>query len=463
MMLASARRRCSVTKIKGGLVLPLIVVSIVLVLGVSIARADVIELRGGGQVQGKVLPDPQNKDRVQVWLLQGRKPLSFEKARIVEVIRKASPLDDYFNKVKKAPQSPQGQFDLATWCDENKLSDLAKLHYEAALTIDNSFEPAHKKLGHVFHDGYWLSRDDLSAVQGLVKYKGRWISTEEKAKRQLEEEASATQASWIRRIKILRQAIVGAPDDRRREAESQLMAIRDVGAVGPLLRVFGGDEPPMRILLAQILAGIPGKEASAALVKQILAEPAEAVRPVVFDKLKDRDQPAVVSQLTRALASSDIQVVNRAAWTLGNLGAVDVVPKLIPALLSFEQRIVMIPKGGASQPTYGMSGVPLAPLAYNGSNIALQTPPVVSQGAVAYGIVTAPFYAPSLGLGNVGAQINNQPEPGVVTFTYRNVEVLAALEKMTGQDFGYDIAAWRHWASREFNPAPKPTRRVVEP
>ena len=80
-----------------------------------------------------MLPDPQNKDRVQVWLLQGRKPLSFQKTQIVEVTPKASPLDDYFEKVKKAPQTAQAQFDLGTWCEQNKLTDLAKLHYEAAL------------------------------------------------------------------------------------------------------------------------------------------------------------------------------------------------------------------------------------------------------------------------------------------------------------------------------------------
>ena len=243
------------------------------------------------------------------------------------------------------------------------------------------------------------------------------------------------------------------------------MAIREVDAVVPLLRVLGSDEPPQRILLAQVLAGIPGKEATAALVKQILAEPAAEVRPIIFEKLKDRDDPAVVSQLARALTSSDVQVINRAAWTLGNLGAVEMVPKLIPALLSFEQRIVMVPKGGGGQAAYGLYGVPLAPLAFTGNNIAYQTPPTVSAGAVAYGIITAPTFSPTppLGLGTNGIQINNQPEPGVATFTFRNVEVLAALEKMTGQDFGYDIAAWRQWASREFNPAPKPARRVLQP
>ena len=462
MVMARARRRWLSARFGAGLILGSLAGAVALASTRSIARGDVIVLSSGGQVEGKVLPDPQNKDRVQVWQTRGRKPLSIKKTQIDQIIPKAGPLDDYFEKAKKAPQTAQSQYDLGAWCEEKKLPDLAKRHYETAPWLDNSFVPAHKKLGHIFHDGYWLSRDDLNAIQGLVKFKGRWISTEEKAKRLAEEEASANQASWVRRLKILRRAVASGTDDRRRQAESQLMAIREPEAVGPLVRVFGSDEPPLRVLLAQVLAGIPGKQATAALVNMILAEPSATVRPVIFDKIKDRDDPGIVSQLARALGSSEIKVVNRAAWTLGNLGAVEAVPRLIPALLSFEQRIVLIPKGGASQQGFGMVGVPMAPLAYNGSNIALQTPPVVSTGAVAYGIVTAPVFASPLGVGSLGATIT-PPEPGIVTDTYRNVEVLAALTKLTGQDFGYDIEAWRHWVSREFNPRPNPARRVLQP
>ena len=130
MIMASVRRRFFVAEAEAGLV------SLCLRArwpwcGASTARADVIVLRGGGQVTGKVLPDPQNKDRVQVWLLQGRKPLSFLKSQIVEVTPKASPLDDYFEKLKKVPATAQAQYDLGTWCEQNKLTDLAKLHYEA--------------------------------------------------------------------------------------------------------------------------------------------------------------------------------------------------------------------------------------------------------------------------------------------------------------------------------------------
>ena len=221
-------------------------------------RADVIDLRGGGRVQGKVVPDPKNKDRVQVWLLRGRNPLSFQKGQIVNVTKRPSPLDVYVERRAKSPSTAAAQLELGSWCDQHSLPDLARVHYEAALSLDSSLEDAHRKLGHVYQDGIWLTRDDLSAAQGLVKYKGRWITAEQKSKREVVAQTTASQVSWLRRIKLLRQAIINGPEDRRREAESQLMSIRDSDAVVPLVRVFGQDERPRRILLALVLSSIGG-------------------------------------------------------------------------------------------------------------------------------------------------------------------------------------------------------------
>ena len=200
---------------------------------------------------------------------------------------------------------------------------------KAALLIDKSFEPAHKKLGHVFHGGYWVTRDELNSIQGLVKYKGRWVSAEERAQRDAEDKALAVKNEWVQRIKMLRNSIQSSTTDRRREAESQLMAIREAEAVGALLRVLGNDEPPMRILLSQVLSNIPEEQATLGLVKQMLAEPSPNVRPIIFEKLKERDRPTVVRSLSRALQSEQIMVINRAAWTLNNLEAVEAVPALI--------------------------------------------------------------------------------------------------------------------------------------
>ena len=134
------------------------------------------------------------------------------------------------------------------------------------MAIDKSFEPAHKKLGHVYHGGYWVTRDELNAIQGLVKYKGRWMSAEERAQREAEDKLLAVKNEWVQRIKMLRQSILSSSTDRRREAESQLMAIREAEAVGALLRVLGNDEEPMRILLSQVLSVIPEEQATLGLV-----------------------------------------------------------------------------------------------------------------------------------------------------------------------------------------------------
>ena len=72
------------------------------------SRSDTIMLRGGGQVEGKVVPDPKDKDRVQVWLLKGRKPLSFRKGQILEVISKASALDEYFEQEEEGRRDASG-------------------------------------------------------------------------------------------------------------------------------------------------------------------------------------------------------------------------------------------------------------------------------------------------------------------------------------------------------------------
>ena len=185
------------------------------------ARADIIELRGGGQIQGKVVPDPKNKDRVQVLLLQGRHPLSFQKAQIVHVIPKASPLDDYVVKRAKAAGTAEAQYELGYWCEQNRLADMAKVHYEQALAFDPDFELAHQKLRHTKVDGTWLTRDDLSAAQGLVKYKGRWITAEDKSKREDADKLNASQGSWLRRLRMLRQALINGnrrPPSRGRGA-----------------------------------------------------------------------------------------------------------------------------------------------------------------------------------------------------------------------------------------------------
>ncbi len=433
------------------------------------ARGDVIELRGGGQIQGKVVPDPKDKGKVQILLMQGRHPLTFQKDRIARVVPKASPLDDYVVKRAKVAATAESQYQLGYWCEQNRLTDLAKQHFQQALVYDPDFEEAHLKLGHTKVEGSWLNRDELSAAQGLVKYKGRWVTAEEKTKREDADKITAAQGSWLRRLRILRQAIVTGSAERKREAESQLMAIRDVDAVVPLMRVFARDEAPRRILLAMVLATIKGSEATAALVQRVLDEPDAEVRSITLDHLKRRNDSKASARLVRALGTENVQVINRAAWALGNLNAVDSVPSLVGVLVTSEDQIVVpdLSAGGGGLPGPTIPVTPgLTPRAYSNFGVIASGPPVVGPGVVAYGIGVVPYYGLSPGAvpGGVGAMPSKPPQDAhVETFTYRNVEVLNALQKLTGQDFGYDIEAWRAWITRSFNPHPIPRRRVPQP
>jgi hypothetical protein len=239
------------------------------------------------------------------------------------------------------------------------------------------------------------------------------------------------------------------------------MTIRDADAVGPLMRVFGADDPSGRKLLARVLATISGPESTSALIRQLLWDPDDDVRGVVYDRLKERDEPGVVPQLIRALKTPNLNVINRAAWALGNLGVMDAIPKLIPVLVSSDLQIVMV---SPDDPNQGAGpGGPMVPLGFskNGNVAAVGTPVVSPYGGVAYAATVVPYGTFQAGTLPTAPRL---PEPGVATVTYKNVEVLKALEKLTGQDFGYDSEAWANWFSRSANTNPsKKTRKVPQP
>ncbi|MEA2631018.1 MAG: hypothetical protein QOE66_1237 [Chloroflexota bacterium] len=444
------------------------------VAAVGEGRADRIMLRGGGQIRGKVLSDPQHPDRRTILTETGKTPLNFQKAQILEVHAEPSALDEYLERRDQAAPTAASQYELGLWCDQHKLKDLARVHYEEALKLDKTFTPAHQKLGHVLYSETWLWGDELREAQGLVRYKGQWISKQEKERREELEATNAEQASWVRRLKLMRQAILSGSEDRRRDAETQLREIRDPVAVPPLVQILGQASEPLRALLDRVLAEIPGPEAASALVRHILYETDPDVRHVTIDVLLNRKDPEIVPGLVKALQSREPTIVNRAAWSLGQLNAVTTVPKLIPALITTQYRIEMPPIGGGSSgggisasfgsvaPSPGMGSGYVS----GGGSYGLLTPPVVGPGVAAFGGSAVPMpWLPSNSFSTGGGVSGTRsgPPPRIVPITYQNVEVLAALVKLSGADFGYDILAWRRWVSSSFHPDPTPARRVPQP
>jgi hypothetical protein len=464
----------------GRRVLPVVLtVSFALGLFAGECRADRITLRGGGLIRGKVLPaDPQHPDRVTILTATGKTPLNFQKAQVIQVQAEPSALDEYLDRRGSLATTAEANHALGVWCEEHKLKDLAEIHFEAAVRLDKAFEPAHQKLGHVLVGNQWLWGDELRAAQGLVRYKGQWMSAEEKEQREAAAASSAELASWVRRLKLLRQALLSGPEDRKRDAERQLMEIRDPAAVTPLVQVLGGEGPAVRVLLDHVLDQIPGPEAAAALVKHVLFETDSDVRHGIQDALAKRTDSNIVPNLVKALGSKDPAVVNRAGWSLGQLGAVATVPKLIPALITVQHQVILPPVSGwpsggnesigasfgSVAPTPGMSGG--SPFLSGGiSSYGVLTPPVAAPGAVAFGASAIPTPTlPGTGFSVGGGSYRPRDHlPRIIPLTFQNIEVLASLVKLTGQDFGYDIPQWKRWVVSGFRPDPTPVRRVPQP
>lgn len=455
---------------------------------VSTAHADRIRLRGGGEIQGVVLPTPPEAEEAEALVLTktSSRPLEFRPEQILKVIPEEDELREYLDRREQERTTGEEEYQFGLWCDQNGLTGPAEIHYRNAIELDKDHAGAHKKLGHVLYNGNWMTYDEMRQRQGLVKYKGQWISPQEKQEIDEQEAFSSEQQSWVRRLKILRQKWLSGDVAQHEEAEEQLAAIREPAAVRPLVRVFGSDPEPIRVRLAEFVAAVPGSESIDALIRLILSEKNLVVREATLHQLQTRHDLDTISKLMRSLRSKDPNIVGRAAWALARLGAVSAVPKLIPLLVKVEQQVVYEPQparaaGGPVFSSYGPgpfltpggfggyavsggAGGMVAPGGYvgNGTSIPILTGPVVAPGAVAFGATSIPFGAYA-GLG-VGGGVNpNRPVMRIQTNVYRNEEVLLALVKLTGQDFGYDIPTWRRWLRVAFRPQPAPARAVPQP
>lgn len=423
----------------------------------GIASADRIELQGGGQLQGVVVPGA-NPDEVAVQTMTGSKPVVFSKNHVVRVVREPSALDRYFVKRDKTPENAADHYALGLWCETNKLSGLALNHYRHAVELDKSFGPAHKKLGHYERDGRWMTYDELRESQGMVKIKGRWVSQEARERLKVNERDLAAQASWTRRLKIHYNNLTRGGVDDRQDAEERLEEIRDPAAVTPLVRLFGRDTPSMRVRLARILGGIPGPEARRALIAFVLNEPEALVRQEAITELVRRKEIETPNEFLTALADKDPERVGHAALGLAALEAKSAIPKLIPHLVRYQRRTIYVPSGVTM--SGGTGGFMTSGIV---QPYPVLTGPVVGPGAVAFGSTSVPFVSgSSIGYGG-GAAVEAPPIPQTVIDPLPNADVRAALRTLTGQDFGYDIDVWRSWLRTAFRVENAPVRHAPEP
>lgn len=444
----------------------LILLGFALALASPEALADRIQLRDGSHLKGALLDDLKTSATIRVLIENSARPLVFNRDQIVRVTPESDVFDDYFAIRDSFPNTAEGQFKLGQWCEQHHLSGLAPTHYRAAVQLDKNHAEANKKLGHILHEGAWITHDDLKRSQGLVLRDGHWISADEQERRNFLRSENDAHATWTRQLDLIRRHLKVGPAEDRQHAETQLFAIDDPAAIPAMLEVFGNEELPLRALLVRRLAAAPWPEARLALARLALAETDATLWNQILSDLEAPPDPEVPKIFVAALDTRNLAQAARAARALARLKTRAAVPALIQALVKVEVRMVPVPvKGravgpGAPSPNPGYTGL-------IGQAYVANVEPVVGEGVVAYRPIVSTVGSGVTTGGNGYA--NSQPVtptfslPSPVRFYYPNKEVLTALEEITGRNFGYDKTAWNRWLETSFRVEQQPARRVLEP
>lgn len=258
------------------------------------------------------------------------------------------------------------------------------------------------------------SQQELMTARGFLRHKGAWRTSQEIALAERTEQVAAARKQWGPRLEKLRRRL----DDpgSAAEAAETLREIADPAAV-PALAAALPREPvaQVRAWMLEALSRIGSSEALAVIVQAAIDHPDADTRATATERLGRVGPRLAEPVLVAALAGPDNARINRAAEAIGALGLSSAVPALVDSLET--EHVVAVSDG--SQP---------------------------GQTSVTFG-----------NGGGEGLSLGGGPKRSKVRV--RNEAVLAALERITGQEHRWNEAAWRQWVGARDAEGPIDLRR----
>ncbi len=305
--------------------------------------------------------------------------------------------------------------DLARWCLDQGLAAQAQLHIDAALDAAPGHRGARALAGYVEVGGVWLLANapaKAAVVKGTVPARL----------------AETLAAEWHRRVNVLTDELLRRSTDTNvaDRARERLLEIRSPLAIAPMCRNLGSAEKDHRRFLIDLLGGFEEDESVMNLCMLALLDPDPRLREQATAQLAHAPGGRVSEFFQAALRCDAERVVRNAAQALGWLGDRSAVGPLIDALVAEER--------GARRQTSRQLFAELGRL--------FSTPHRVPVGVEA---VSIPPAVQVFDVPRTAEQL--AAEPPAAAGSVRS-EVQDALILVTGQNFGFDAAAWRDWLMR---------------
>ena len=402
----------------------------------SPALADLIKLKQGGEIRGKLLQDRSGSEsQLTIETLTGGK-VSVDSQQIDFITNRPLVIEEYETRARQVEDTVEGHLQLAEWCRENFLTTPRHEELEKVLQLDPDHAKARAALGYTRHDGEWMTRDQLMRKNGYVKYKGRYVSSAELELLEKNQADLEAERAWSKKIKLWVTWLTSQNPQYQPEGLQNIQNINDPHAVAGLARIMGKHENlNVRALLVSTLTQIPGVLPLRPLSELALTDPQESIRSAALDALAERDASQAIAFFIEALRNKSNLIVQRAAAGLEVIGNRDVVPELISALVTNHTYRVRVPDA-ASTYSFNSNG------SFGASGIVL--PPEIEAGLLAgrypNGVIVLPSQQPKVQMRTVS-----------IKHVHQNQAVLAALQKITDQNFGYNQRLWRLWWSSSEN------------
>lgn len=403
-----------------------------------VAHADLVKLKAGGEVRGALRSKPdlkKPKTPVVVETLTGTL-VAVEGTDVKFVTRRPLKVEEYETKAKLVPHTIEAHLKLAEWCRAKRLRDQRKEQLRLVLDLDSDHKYARQSLGYSKRDGKWMTNDEWNRSRGLVKHKGRYITPEELAIIKKGEAELARERVWYKSVRLWKLWLSSRNAERRQKGVTNLRKITDPDAVAALNHYFKNESnKQVRYLFLAVLSNIKGPKPVEVLTGLVLYDVDAELRYAALNAISKSQYQTAIPYFVRGLRHERVYVVRRAGDALRRVGDETAVPALIAALTTSHTYRVRVPKKSVSVGSNGSFG--------GQSSLPPQIEAMLRAGQFPNGVIVNNPQVNQL------KHANTKVVP--VKYSHNNPQVLGALQRITGQSFGYNERDWRLWLASSKN------------
>jgi len=381
-----------------------------------VCRAEVFVLANGGRISGELVNRGESPRKQYMIKVAGEGQITLAASQVEQVLNRR-PEEEEYEKIRPAyTDTVEGQWALAEWCRRQKLPVERETHLKRVIELDPNHVEARRALGYIQSDGQWTTQDELMIDRGYKRYKGRWMLPQQIELIESRSKLENAQQEWFQNIKRWR-GWLGT--DRDKQARENFNNIADPMAVKALLLNLRDDASlPARLIYIDALAKINTLEAARGLAIASIEDSDEEVRLTCLDRLQSEKRPEIVAYYVGKLRDKDNPVINLAGVALGRMNDPSAVGPLIDAVVTTHKFKIVNPGGDNSMST---------------------------------------SFGKGPGGGGGGLAMGGGPK--IVSKQFANQTVLEALTAITGQNFGFDKAAWKRWYAAQKKPETIDARR----